>query len=79
MLATGALGRYDLPRECADTASFEVMERGDEPSRTRLNEIADWVDINFKADTRALIMIMQLYWEPALKFDSFGEPSADDN
>lgn len=41
------------------------MERADEPSRNHLNGMADWLEMNFKADTQAIIMIMQLYWEPA--------------
>jgi hypothetical protein len=46
--------------------------RYDEPTRVELNEVAAWVDKNFKWDTRGLVVVLQAYWEPIAAWDSFG-------
>jgi hypothetical protein len=38
-----------------------------------MNDVADWVSANFVHDTAALVVLTQLYFEPVLKYDTFGE------
>eukprot|EP00624_Nannochloropsis_granulata_P003107 evm.model.NODE_25855_length_27968_cov_19.710848.1 len=58
----GKLSNYHIVSECAASNSFEVMNRGDNPSRAYLNAIADWTAKNFMWNTQAMIVLTQLYW-----------------
>ncbi len=40
------------------------MNRGDNPDRAKLNDLADWAAKEFQWNTQALIILTQLYWEP---------------
>lgn len=38
------------------------MYRVDDPSRSESNRVARWLQTNWQHDTKALVVVSQLYW-----------------